>query len=363
MDRRAFLGTSAGWLLARSRVTLAQQARVSKVGILLYGTPQADPNVADLRRSLRDLGYVEERTLHVEYRFAEGRPERLPELAAELVGLKPDVIVALGGDVTPTAQQATRTIPIVMLISNDPVQAGLVPSLARPGGNLTGVTLILDTLAGKQLALLKEAAPRISRAGVLWNPEHADPEFRENQIAARALGVQLRSLETRRAGDFDSAFEIVVRERTEALIVVSSRLMSLQSQRILDFAARSRVPIVAGWGPWAQRGALLSYGPNLTQMAQRTATYVDRILKGANPGDLPIQQPTTFELMINLRTATTLGFTISLKTLFHQTVSFLPKFLACLVNVFIEFARIVLLRLDLNVTRAGHLQSQDPEVP
>jgi putative tryptophan/tyrosine transport system substrate-binding protein len=310
MDRRAFLGTLAGGLLARSRAAVAQQPRIPRVGMLLYGTPQVDPNVADFRRSLRDLGYVEERTVRIEYRFAEGRPERLPELAVELVQLKPDVIVALGGDVTPSAQQATRTIPIVMWISNDPVQAGLVPSLARPGGNLTGVTLILDALAGKQLALLKEAAPRISKVGILWNPEHADPEFRENQVAARALGVQLRSLETRRAEDFDAAFEVATREHAEALIVISSRLMSLQSQRILDFAAKSRVPMVAGWGPWAQRGALLSYGPNLPQMAQRAATYVDRILKGANPGDLPIQQPTTFALVINLRTATALGLTI-----------------------------------------------------
>jgi putative ABC transport system substrate-binding protein len=310
MDRRAFISTLAGSLLAAPLAAVAQPSKVPKVGMLLYGTPQADPNLADLRRSLRDLGYVEDRNLFLEYRFAEGKPERLPELATELVRLKPDLIVALGGDVTPAVQQATQSIPIVMWVSNDPVQSGLVTSLARPTRNLTGITLILDALAGKRLAFLKEAAPRVSKVGILWNPEHADPEFRENELAARTLGIQLQSLETRRPEDFDAAFQTAGRERSDAIIVVSSRLMLLQSQRILDFAAKNRVPLVGGWGPWCQRGALLSYGPNLLQMAQRAATYVDRILKGAKPGDLPIEQPTTFELVINLKTAKALGLTI-----------------------------------------------------
>jgi len=310
VDRRTFLSAIGGSLFAAPLVAEAQPSKVAKVGILLYGTPQADPNLADLRRSLRDLGYLEERNLFLEYRFAEGKPERLPELATELVRLKPDLIVALGGDVTPAVKQATQAIPIVMWVSNDPVQSGLVTSLARPASNLTGVTLILDALAGKRLAFLKEAAPRVSKVGILWNPEHADPEFRENQLAARTLGIQLQSLETRRPEDFEAAFQSAGRERSDAIIVVSSRLMILQSQRILDFAARNRVPLVGDWGPWCQRGALLSYGPNLLQMAQRAATYVDRILKGAKPGDLPIEQPTTFELVINLKTAKALGLTI-----------------------------------------------------
>jgi putative ABC transport system substrate-binding protein len=310
LDRRRFIGTLAGSLLAAPLAAEAQPSKAAKVGILLYGKPQADPNLADLRRSLRELGYLEGRDLFLEYRFAEGKAERLPELATELVRLKPDLIVALGGDVTPAAQQATQTIPIVMWVSNDPVQSRLVTSLARPAGNLTGITLILDALAGKLLALLKEAAPRVAKVAILWNPEHADPEFRENQLAARALGIQLQSLETRRPEDFDAAFQTASRDRSDAIMVVSSRLMILQSQRILDFAERSRVPLVGGWGPWCQRGALLSYGPNLPEMAQRAATYVDRILKGAKPGDLPIQQPTTFELLINLKTAKALGLTI-----------------------------------------------------
>jgi putative ABC transport system substrate-binding protein len=311
MDRRAFLGGLTGGLLAAPPAARAQKpARPAKIGLLLYSAPQLDPNVAALRQSLRELGYLEGRTLSFEYRFAEGRPERLPELAAELAGLKPDVIFALGGDVTPAAQQATQTIPIVMLVSNDPVQGGLVTSLARPGGNLTGVTLILDTLAGKRLAFLKEAAPRIARVGILWNPEHADPEFRENQRAARTLGVQIQSLETRRSEDFDAAFQAAGRERCEALIVVSSRLLQLQSQRIVDFAAKNQLPLVGDWGTWSQRGAVLSYGPNIGEMVQRASTYVDRILRGAKPADLPIQQPTRFDLLINLKAARALGLTI-----------------------------------------------------
>jgi putative ABC transport system substrate-binding protein len=311
LTRRQLLGTLAGGLLAAPLGADAQTpTRLAKVGVLLYSTPQADPNTAALRQSLRDLGYLEGRTLSLEYRFAEGKPERLPALAEELAGLKPDVICSLGGDVTPSAQQATRTIPIVMVISNDPVQGGLVASLARPGGNLTGVTFVLDALAGKRLALLKEAAPRITRVGILWNPDHADPEFRENQRAARVLGVQIQSLEVRRSEDFDAAFQAAGRERSEAIIVVSSRLVNLQTQRILDYAAKNRLPVIGDWGPLSRGGAVLSYGPNVAEMIQRAATYVDRILKGAKPGDLPVQQPTSFELVINLKTAKALGLTI-----------------------------------------------------
>src|SRR5438552_14764273 len=172
-----------------------QQAKISRLGVLLYTTPQTDPNIAAFRQEMRQLGYIEGQNLLTEYRFAEGRPDRLPDLASELVNLKLDVIFVLGGDVTPAAQKATRTIPIVMWVSNDPVQMGFVASLARPGGNITGVTLILDQLAGKRLALLKEVAPRISYVGVLWNPDHADPEMREIQRAARSLDVRLESLE------------------------------------------------------------------------------------------------------------------------------------------------------------------------
>jgi putative ABC transport system substrate-binding protein len=298
-------------LLATPLGTEAQQAgKVARVGMLLYSTPTTDPNVAAFIEGLRDLGYREGQTLAIDYRSANGRPERLPELAADLVRLRPDVIIAPGGDVAPAAQQATRTIPIVTWVSNDPVQAGLVASLARPGGNITGVTLILDELAGKRLALLKEAATRVARVGIIWSPDHADPEFRECQRAALALGMQLQSLEVRRAEDFDPAFQLATRERSEALVVVSSRLVNLQRQRILDFAARNRITLVGDWGPWAQDGALLSYGPNVSELSRRAASYVDRILRGARPADLPVQQPTRSEMAINLRTARALGLAI-----------------------------------------------------
>jgi putative ABC transport system substrate-binding protein len=295
--------------LVAAAAAAQQPVKGARLGVLLYSTPRADPNVTAFRQGLRDLGYIEGQNLSLEYRYAEGRPERLPELAAELVRLKPDVIVSLGGDVTPSAQKATGTIPIVMLVSNDPVQSGFVASLARPGGNITGVTLILDDLAGKTLELLKEAAPRVSRVTVLWNPDHADPEFRELRRAAPLLGVQLQSAEVRRAGDFDGAFEAARKGHAEALIVVTSRQMLLHHRRIGEFASKNRVPLVAGFGPWTEVGGLMTYGPNVNHMARRAAAYVDKILKGAKPADLPVEQPTRFELIVNLKTAKALDLT------------------------------------------------------
>ena len=304
------LTLALGFGLAGAPADAQQPGKGARVEVLLYSTPQADPNLPAFRQGLHDLGYIEGQNLSLEYRYAEGRPERLPELAAELVRRKPDAIVSLGGDVTPSAQKATPTIPIVMLVSNDPVQSGFVASLARPGGNITGVTLILDDLAGKTLELLKGAAPRVSRVTVLWNPDHADPEFRELQRAAPLLGVQLQSAEVRRAGDFHGAFEAARKGRAEALIVVTSRQMLLHHQRIGEFASKSRVPLVAGFGPWTDVGGLMTYGPNVNQMARRAAAYVDKILKGAKPADLPVEQPTRFELVVNLKTAKALGLTI-----------------------------------------------------
>ena len=298
-------------LVALSFASEAQQpAKIPRLGTLLYSNPDSDPNFAAFRQSLRELGYVEGENLLIEHHFADGRPQRLPELAAEFVRSKPDVILALGGDVVPFAQKLTKTIPIVMWVSNDPVQAGLVASLARPGGNVTGVTLILDELAGKRLALLKEVISQISRVAVLWNPDHADPEFKEIQRQAQALAVRVQSLEVRRGEDFESQFQNIIKGRPEAIIVVSSRLMQDNRQHILEFAAKQRLPVIGDWGRWAPDGALLSYGPDTTQLASRMATYVDKILKGAKAGDLPIERPSKFELVINLKTAKQIGLTI-----------------------------------------------------
>jgi putative ABC transport system substrate-binding protein len=226
------------------------------------------------------------------------------------VQLKPDVIFAFGGDVAPFAKKATTSIPIVAWMSNDPVESGMVASLGRPGGNVTGITLVYDELAGKTLGFLKEAAPAILRVAVLWNPDHADPEFREMKRAAVALGVQLQSLEVRRPDDFDGAFKAALSERAEGLVIVSSRLMSRQRQQIAEFSARNRIIVAGGWGEWTKDGALLTYGPNTTELMQRVAIYVAKIIKGARPSDLPMERPTHFELVINLKTATMFGLTM-----------------------------------------------------
>jgi putative tryptophan/tyrosine transport system substrate-binding protein len=308
---------SAIWLLAVMMMLAAistadaqPKGKIPRLGMLLYSTPENDPNVAEFRENLRALGYVEKRNLLVDYRFAGGKPERLGEAAAELVRLAPDVIFALGGDVVPAAHRATKTIPIVMWASNDPVQMGFVPSLARPGGNITGVTLILDELAGKRMALLKEIAPDISRVAVLWDPKHADPEFREMQRAALPMKVQLQSLEVRQGEDFEGQFQAATKANSQALIVVSSRLINLHRQRILDYAANGRIPLVGDWGSWSPNGGLMSYGPNISEMTRRAAVHVDKILKGVKPADIPVERPTKFELVINLNAARQIGLTV-----------------------------------------------------
>ena len=289
----------------------AQQAgKVARLGVLLFGTPATDPNLAAFVAGLRDLGYVEGRNLALEYRSAEGRPERVRELAVQVVSLKSDVIVVLGGDMVPFVKDATSTIPVVMLTSQDPVEAGVVTSFARPGANLTGVAFVSSETAGKRLQFLKEAVPSLTRVAVLWNPDHRDPEYRDIEAAARRLGVHIQSLEARRPEDFDGAFQSATRARADALMVVSSRFMNLSRSRILEFVSKQRIPLVTGWGPWVRAGGLLSYGPDLDALMKRAASHVDKILKGAKPADLPIEQPTKFELVINLKTAKALGLTI-----------------------------------------------------
>ncbi len=311
MDRRVFLATFGGGLLAAPLGLGAQQAtKIPRVGILLFGTPTTDPSLPSLRARLRDLGYVEGKTIVLEYHYAGGKPERLPDLARDLVASKPNMIFALGGDVAPFVRTATSTIPIVVVVSNDPVQAGLVATLARPGGNLTGVTFVSSHLAAKRMQLLTEIAPAISRVGVLWNPDHIDPEYRESQGAGRALGVEVHSLEVRGPGDLDRAFRAAVGARVEAIVVVSSRLMLVNQQSITELAARHRMLLVGGWGAWPQAGALFSYGPDLDVLVRQAATHVDKVLKRARPGDIPIVQPTKFELVVNLKTAKALGLTI-----------------------------------------------------
>ena len=311
MDRRTFIVGSVA-LLGRPLAAEAQQAgKTPRVGYLGTRT-LADFAVEAFRQALHELGWVEGQNIVVEWRFAEGKLERLPELAAELVRLKPDVIVAQATPGATAAKNATQTIPIVMVPVTDPVALGLVTSLARPGGNITGVSANSVEIVGKQLALLKETLPKVRRVAILLNP--ANPTTRdvlkEANAAARSLGVQLQPVEARDADQLDAAFAAMVRERAEGVLVMQDTAFVLYRQRFADLAAKSRLPAAYGWKEHVEAGGLMSYGASLRDLFRRGATFVDRILKGAKPGDLPVEQPTKFELIINLKTAKALGLTI-----------------------------------------------------
>jgi putative tryptophan/tyrosine transport system substrate-binding protein len=310
VKRREFIALIGGAAVAWPLAARGQQsARPRRIGILLFAD-QDRTIIKPCLQELQALGYVDGKNTVIEYRNAEGNYERLPELAAELVDLKPDVIFSFGGEQAPIVKGVTASIPIVVVVSNDPVASGLVASLARPGDNVTGVTYVHDQLAGKTIELLKEAAPWVSRVAILWNPNHADAEFRETQRAAPVLHVQLQSLEVRESGDFEGAFQAATRRRAEALIVVGSRILLLHRHQIADFSAKNRI-ILLGTPRWLlESGALLTYGPNAAELNRRAAAYVDKILRGAKPADLPMQQPATFELAINLKAAKTLGVTV-----------------------------------------------------
>jgi ABC-type uncharacterized transport system substrate-binding protein len=309
--RREFITLLGGGAAAWPFAALAQQReRMRRIGVLLFGTPNTDPNLGAFLQGLRELGYIESQSVAIDYRYAEGKPDRLRGLAGELVATKPDLIFALGGDVAPSARVATSTIPIVIAVSNDPVQAGLVTSLARPGNNITGVTFVSSDLAAKRLQFLRDIVPTLKHVAVIWNPDHVDPEYRETQRAARTLGIQIQSLEVRSAEDFDFAFQSTINAGIQALMPITSRLMLTNRERIIEFSRERRLLLASGFGPWAREGALLSYGPDTDAATKRAAGYVDRILRGAKPDELPIEQPTKFQLVINGKTAKSLGLTI-----------------------------------------------------
>jgi putative ABC transport system substrate-binding protein len=268
-------------------------------------------NLGAIRQGLRELGYVEGQNIVIESRSAEGKYDRLPGLAAEMVRLKVNVIVTFGAGIQ-SAQQATGTIPIVMAVTQDPVATGFVASLARPGGNITGLSSMAPELVGNQLELLKEILPKVARVALLGNPAntaHA-PQLRHAQDTARALGLQLQRLEAREQSEIDNAFAAMTRERAGAVIVLADAMLLDQRTRIADLAARRRVPTVSWAIDHVEAGGLVAYGSNTADSFRRVATYVDKILKGAKPANLPVEQPTKFELVINLRTAKALGLTI-----------------------------------------------------
>jgi putative ABC transport system substrate-binding protein len=316
MDRRVFMGALVGGLLGVPLAAEAQQAaKVARIGYLGFNVVLGPHLREAFLQGLRDLGYVEGRNLVIDYRNAEGKPERLPALAAELVALKVDVIVAASIRPALAAKQATRSIPIVFAASADPVTSGLVTSLAQPGGNVTGLSFLGPELVGKQVELLKQAVPGVSRVAVLWQPdflgEHTEKDMRtEAEVAGRALGVRVQVVEARGPADFDRAFSDMTRERAGALTVLGSTMFLSERRRLVDLAAKNRLPTVYPYREFVDVGGLMAYGANLADMYRRAATYVDKILKGAKPGDLPVEQPTKFELVINLKTAKALGLTI-----------------------------------------------------
>ena len=311
MDRRTFLGALAGGLLVAPLAAPAQQpGKIWRIGIL--GSLDEQTLQGELVQGLRELGYVEGENTTIDRRYSQGRDERLPALAAELVRLNVHAIVATGGSPPYAAKQATSTIPIVFSNNGDPVGSGLVASLGRPGGNVTGLSLVSPEIVGKRLQLLKEALPGISRVAVLSNPSSPMRalSLREAEVAARPLHVQLRMLEAQAPRDLASAFSTATKERIQALMVLGGPMFYRERAHIADLATKSHLPAIAAQREYAEVGCLMTYGANLRENYRRAAIYVDRILKGAKPADLPVEQPTKFELVINLKTAKTLRLTV-----------------------------------------------------
>ena len=315
IGRREFAVAMASRLLAAPLIAGAQQAgRLPRLGYLGASSPTLEPEILEaFRQGLRDLGYVEGQSIAIEYRWAEGHEDRLPELATELVGLKVDVIVTTGTPGTLAAKRATQTIPIVMTATGDPHRSGLVTSLARPGGNVTGVSTLRSELEGKRLDLFKQTFPRFSRVAMLWDSANPSTKFYLLHIeaAARASHVTLQpAVAVRRVEDLDRAFAAIARGHADALFVVSGRSLLAERGRIVEFAAKSRLPAIYPYREYVEAGGLMSYSANYPDLYRGAALYVDKILKGAKPADLPVQQSARFDLVINLKTAKALGLTI-----------------------------------------------------
>jgi len=268
-------------------------------------------NIEAFRKGLRDLGYVEGKNIEIIYRFAEGKSERLPELAAELVRLEVAVIVTTSTVATKAAKQATTAIPIVVTTAGDIVGAGLAASLARPGGNITGLTAISPDLSGKRLEILKEAVPKASRVAIIWHRNPNDEkEVKETEIVAQAMKVKLQSLPVQSSDEFQNAFAAMRKERAGALIIIQGSFLGNHRKQLFELAAKNRLPSICDAPHWTEDGCLMSYGPNRSDLSRRAASYVDKILKGRKPADLPIEQPMKFEFIVNLKTAKQIGLTV-----------------------------------------------------
>ncbi|HZI83241.1 MAG TPA: ABC transporter substrate-binding protein, partial [Casimicrobiaceae bacterium] len=310
--RRVAIGLGALAVAAPfASLVRSQPAKIPRIGYLQPTAPQngSSPFLEDFRQGLRDLGYVEGRNIALEIRWGEGKLERMPALAADLARLKVDVIVAVSSPSVLAAKRATQTIPIVMPLSSDPVGDGLVASLARPGGNITGLSLMAPELEAKRLQLLKEVFPKLRPVAALWNPDYLGmaARFRQTQGAAPAVGMELRSVEVRDSRELERALEALDRQRPGAIFLMADPLTLSQRLRIVEFAAEAQLPAIYERSEFVDAGGLMSYGPNVDELVRSSAVYVAKILKGAKPGDLPIEQPAKFELVINLKTAKALG--------------------------------------------------------
>jgi len=320
-SKRVACLTLAGLLLALNFPVQAQQpSKFPKIGFLVGPSRSFFASrIESFEKGLHSLGYIGGKNIAIEYRYAEGKADRLPVLAAELVGLKLDVIVSSSTPSVLAVKNATSTIPIVFVSISDPVASGLVASLARPGGNITGLAIVAPELSGKRLELLKEAVPNISRVAFLWNS--ANPaqglQWKETQAAAQALGLQLQSVEVRSSNDFDGVFEAALRERAQALVAGPDPLINTHLKRIVEFAAKNRLPAMYGGPEVVDAGGLMSYAPDYTDQYRRAATYVDKILKGTKPADIPVEQPRKFEFIVNWKAAKQIGLTIPQSVLYR----------------------------------------------
>jgi putative ABC transport system substrate-binding protein len=313
MERRTFIATIAGGLLALLAAEAQAAGQIPRIGYLSASSAEADKNrFAYFRRGIQELGYIEGKNIVIEQRYAAGQIEKIPELLAELIRLRVDVLVVYGDAAILAAKNATSTIPIVMTVHPDPVGDGIVANLARPGGNVTGLSDLHTVLATKRLEILKEAVPSASRIAVFFHA--ANPtllrQLKDIQDIAPAFRVTVLSVPVTGPGDFDRAFTMMRKERAAGLMVLGSPLIGIHRRQILDLAAKSRLPAIYTVRESPDAGGLMSYGTNFHELWRRAATYVDKILKGAKPGDLPVEQPTKFELVINLKTAKVLGLTI-----------------------------------------------------
>src|SRR5215813_3681881 len=313
MDRRAFITFVVGNILAGPLVVAAQQsAKARRIGLLI-GSSQSfvAPYVAIFRQALRALGYVESESIAIEYRYADGHYDRLPVLAADLARLKVDIVVTEGTPPTRAAKQATTTIPIVMTVTGDPVVAGLVTNLARPGGNVTGASFFFPEMAAKRLQLLKEVILTLSRVTVVWNPSNTvhGPVIKSVEEAAKALRVGVQHVKIQGPADVDDAL-LAISKGHESLVVLEDALINVCSTQIAHVAAKHRLPTIFGLSTFAEAGGLMAYGPNRPELWRRAATFVHKILRGAKPGELPVEQPVRFDLAINVRTALELRLTI-----------------------------------------------------